>query len=141
MPPADNTDALRLVARQRSQAARSKAEKAITAAQRGRQTVTVAGIARQANVSRSWLYTQQDLIAAISQLQERRPAPARTGRQPASEASLQRRLEVAVTRNKALREQVDDLTRRLEAAHGEIRRLRTDGARDGGRNSTLIGPR
>ncbi|MFG2003111.1 DUF6262 family protein [Spirillospora sp. NPDC048911] len=125
MPLADNTDALRQAARRRSELARSRAETAIQDARRNTDPVSVAGIARAAGVSRSWLYTQPDLIKAISHLQGRRPAPARTGRQPASEASLQRRLEATLARNKTLREQVADLTRRLELAHGEIRRLRT----------------
>jgi len=64
------------------------------------------------------------IVAAIAQLQQRQAAPTRTGPHPASTQSLQRRLETALTRNSQLRRQVDDLTRRLEAAHGELRRLR-----------------
>ncbi|MFC4507887.1 MULTISPECIES: hypothetical protein [Streptomyces] len=53
------------------------------------------------------------------------PAPHRAPRHAASDASLQRRLETALERNRQLRDQVSDLTRKLETAHGEIRRLRT----------------
>jgi len=54
----------------------------------------------------------------------RAPSPLRTGRQPASGDSLQRRLDAAQHRLTQLRAQNRDLTRRLETAHGEIRRLR-----------------
>jgi hypothetical protein len=137
MPPADNTDVLRKAARKRSHDARAKAEQAITAAGRKTGPVSVAAISRTAGVSRSWLYTQSDLIAAIAELQQRRPSAASTGRQPASDASLQQRLETALARNKTLREEVAELTRRLEVAHGEIRRLRTGNAAS---SPTLSGP-
>jgi hypothetical protein len=123
MPRADNTRFLVEASHQRSQHTRRLAEQTITAAgQRGQRPI-VAGIARTAGVSRSWLYTQGDLIQAINQLQQRRPATTRTGPHPASVESLQRRLDMAVARNKQLRQQVADLTRRLEAAHGQLRRL------------------
>jgi hypothetical protein len=75
-------------------------------------------------VSRSWLYTQPDLIAAIRQLQHRHPAPERTGAQPATVTSLRHRLDTALARIKQLRADNAELTRQLETAHGEIRRLR-----------------
>ncbi|MFJ4013195.1 DUF6262 family protein [Streptomyces sp. NPDC090026] len=90
----------------------------------GRERSRVVGIANAAGVSRSWLYTQTDLITAINQLQQRAPAPHRSPRHAASDASLQRRLETALERNRQLREQVADLTQKLEIAHGEIGRLR-----------------
>jgi Family of unknown function (DUF6262) len=128
MPPADNARFLVEASKRRSQQARQRAEQAITAAGRRRERPTVVGIARDAQVSRAWLYTQPDLIAAITQLQQRTPASARTGRQPASDESLRRRLEATLARNRQLRDQVADLTRRLETAHGELRRLRLLGS-------------
>jgi hypothetical protein len=65
MPRSDNAAILREAAQRRSRDARARAEKTITAAQRHRDPVTVAGIARTAGVSRSWLYTQADLVQAI----------------------------------------------------------------------------
>jgi hypothetical protein len=124
MPPADNTRYLIEASKDRSRLARERAEDAIRAAGRRRAKPTVAGIAEAADVSRSWLYTQPDLITAIGQLQTRQPPAARTGRQPASDESLRRRLETTLARNTQLREQVADLTRKLETAHGELRRLR-----------------
>ena len=124
MPPADHTAALTQAARRRAVQARTRAEKALAAAGRAGRPVTVAGLATTAGVSRSWLYTQPDLIAAIRQLQQRQPAPERTGSQPASVASLRHRLDTALARIKQLRADNAGLTRQLEVAHGQIRRLR-----------------
>ncbi|WP_308378076.1 DUF6262 family protein [Streptomyces sp. ISL-98] len=124
MPPADNTAALAEATRRRSERARRDAEKAISAAHRTGNRTSFAAIAKAAGVSRSWLYTQPDLVAAIRQLQDRQPATERTGSQPASVASVQRRLETALARIKKLRAENSDLAGRLETAYGEIRRLR-----------------
>ncbi|MEU0119054.1 DUF6262 family protein [Streptomyces bobili] len=126
MPPADNTAALAEATRRRSQRARSDAEKAIAAAQRSGNWISFAAIAKTAGVSRSWLYTQHDLVTAIRQLQNRQPTIERTGSQPASVASLRRRLDAALGRIKQLRAENNDLARRLETAYGEIRRLRSE---------------
>ncbi|MEU5547895.1 DUF6262 family protein [Streptomyces sioyaensis] len=126
MPPADNTAFLHEASRRRSLQARARAEQAVRAAQKTRRPVTVAGIARTAGISRSWLYTQTDLVDAIKTLKHGAASPARTGQQPASIASLQRRLEAALLRAKELRATNAELTRRLETAHAEIRRHRTD---------------
>ncbi|GAA1554111.1 DUF6262 family protein [Streptomyces globosus] len=125
MPPADNTRFLVEASKARSKLARERAEEAIKAASRRSERPTVAGLASTAGVSRSWLYTQTDLIKAINQLQQRAPAPHGNPRHAATEASLQRRLETALERNRQLRDQVAQLTRKLETAHGELRRLRT----------------
>ncbi|MEU9924973.1 DUF6262 family protein [Streptomyces griseoluteus] len=103
MPPADNTAALAEATRRGSERARSQAEQAITAAQRSGSRTSFAAIARTAGVSRSWLDTQHDLVTAIRQLQNRQPATERTGAQSASVASIQCRLEAALTRIKQLR--------------------------------------
>lgn len=124
MPPADNTRHLLAATRRRSEQARVRAEVAIAEAARSGQRPTVVAVARAAAVSRSWLYTQPDLISAIGELQQRRAAPIRTGPQPASIQSLETRLEALQRRNTALRSEVRDLTARLEAAHGELRQLR-----------------
>ena len=124
MPPGENTAALTRAARRRAEQARHHAEHALAAAGRTGRPVTVAGLAKAAGVSRSWLYTQPDLIDAIRQLQQRHPAPERTGPQPATVTSLRHRLDTALARIKQLRADNGELTRQLETAHGEIRRLR-----------------
>ncbi|GGT71963.1 hypothetical protein GCM10010207_82560 [Streptomyces atratus] len=117
--------------------ARERAEEAVKAAARSSERPTVVGIANAAGVSRPWLYTQTDLITAINQLQTRASAPHRSPRHAASDASLQRRLETSLERNRQLRDQVADLTRKLETAHGEISRLRVlPGSQVGGASSS-----
>lgn len=124
MPPANNTRYLVEASRRRATEARDRAEQAIAAVARAGTRPTMVEIARTAGVSRSWLYTQTDLVTAIGHLQQRCPSPVRTGPQPATIDSLQTRVEALTHRNTQLRAEVRDLTHRLEAAHGEIRRLR-----------------
>ncbi|MGW3496666.1 DUF6262 family protein [Streptomyces sp. NPDC001020] len=124
MPPADNTAALAEATRRRSERARSDAEKDISTAQCTGGRISFAAISKTAGVSRSWLYIQPDLVAAVRQLQDRQPATERTGSQPASKASVQPRLETALARIKQLRAENSELAGRLETAYGEIRRLR-----------------
>ncbi|WP_329037453.1 hypothetical protein OIE71_29285 [Streptomyces sp. NBC_01725] len=97
---------------------------ALSSAQRTGSHTSFAAIAKEAGVSRSRLYTQQDLVTAIRQLQNRQPPSQRTGSQPASIASIQRRLDTALRRIKQLRTENSDLAARPEMAYGEIRRLR-----------------
>jgi Family of unknown function (DUF6262) len=124
MLPVERTAALTRAARRRAEQARARAERALAAAGRTGWPVTVAGLAKAAGVSRSWLYTQPDLIAAVRQLQQRHPTPQRTGAQPATVTSLRQRLDTALARIKQLRADNAGLARQLETAHGEIRRLR-----------------
>ncbi|OXR40284.1 hypothetical protein B7C42_07622 [Nocardia cerradoensis] len=124
MPPADNTRFLLEATQRRSVEARTRAEAAIATAARSRGRVTVAAIAKTAKVSRSWIYTQSDLVEAISVLQQRNPASGHPARASASTESLQTRLAAATERNKQLRRQLAQLTEQLETAYGEIRALR-----------------
>ncbi|MFD6107647.1 DUF6262 family protein [Nocardia salmonicida] len=124
MPLADNTRFLLEATRQRSTEARKRAEAAITTATCGTGRITVAGIAKTAGVSRSWIYTQPDLVDAISALQQQNPSADRTAPTAATVESLQTRLEAANERSKQLRTQVTQLTAQLETAYGEIRALR-----------------
>lgn len=123
MPPADNTRYLLEATQRRREDARRRAEAAITSAARHKdRAATVTGIAKTAGVSRSWLYTQPDLVDAIDTLRQRDTAASRTNR--ASAESLRTRLEAADKRNKQLRQQITRLTEQLEVAYGEIRALR-----------------
>jgi hypothetical protein len=123
MPPADNSRFLVEAARRRHVEARGRCERAISAAADGPTQPTVVAISKAAAVSRSWLYTQPDLLAAIAQLRT-----GGSGRwstvEPASDDSVRRRLDTVLARNKELRSQVTELTRQLEAVHGELRRTR-----------------
>ncbi|MEV6340435.1 DUF6262 family protein [Nocardia vinacea] len=124
MPLADNTRFLLEATQRRSADARKRAEAAITTATRGQHRITVAGIAKTAGVSRSWIYTQSDLVDAISALQQRNPTTGQMTPTSATVESLQTRLAAANERSKQLRQQITQLTAQLETAYGEIRALR-----------------
>lgn len=123
MPPADNTHFVIAAARDRSRQARERAERALTLAQRSPTRPTVADIARAAKVSRSWLYTQTDLMAALHELQGKTTPTTSSGERSATTESLRQRLDAALGKNKKLRDANTELTHLLEIAHAEIRRL------------------
>jgi hypothetical protein len=109
--------------------------------------ITFETVAREAGVSRSWLYNQPDLRAEVERLRARqRPLPAQRpvpDRQRASDASLLRRLEAAIKRNKQLEADNRELREALALALGERRAAEVRGTRDGTRSrtsATVIGP-
>jgi hypothetical protein len=125
--PAEPGAALAESARQRHQAALTSARRALRAAEASGEPVTYAKIAAPAGVSRSWLYTQPEIRAAIERLREdngRSTAVSVPTRQRASAASLVRRLEAAHRRNQELSREVVELREQLAAAHGELRAAR-----------------
>jgi hypothetical protein len=124
MPLVDNTRFLVEASQRRHREARERTEQAITTAARSKGTATVVSIARVAKVSKSWIYTQRDLVVAIDQLRRQTTSQGPVSR-PASTESLRRRLETSLVRNRTLRQQVVALTHQLEVAHGELRRLRS----------------
>ena len=92
-------------ARRRAQATRRRAVAALRRMDTSGLPVTFDALAREAGVSRSWLYSQPDLRAEVERLRDRpRPPPAGAvpDRQRASDASLLRRLEVATQRIREL---------------------------------------
>lgn len=81
-------------------------------------------VAREAAVSRSWLYAQPDLRAQIEQLRaqhRQRPAAAPPERQRATDTSLLRRLEAATDRIRRLEQDNRELRAALAQALGEHR--------------------
>jgi small-conductance mechanosensitive channel len=93
--------------------------------------ITFEAVAREAGVSRSWLYTQDDLRAEIGRLRERHrppsPTPSTPDRQRASTASLLRRLEVATERVQRLEQANWELHEALAQALGTTRTARVLG--------------
>jgi len=113
------------------------------------QRITFDAVSREAGVSRSWLYTQEDLRAGIERLRDRhRAAPPKTvppQRQRASDASLLRRLEAATARVRQLEADNQQLRDALARALGERRAAEVLGhtdSRDTPKRCTskLIGP-
>jgi hypothetical protein len=129
---ADNTEQLITAARRRHEFTRSKTIRALRELDDTGTMITFETVARKAQVSRSWLYTQPDIRAEIERLRAsgRRtalvPLPAR---QRSSDPSLQSRLEAINSRNRDLLDENTRLRRRLAEALGL---LRAAGIRDPG---------
>jgi hypothetical protein len=109
--------------------------------------ITFETVAREAGVSRSWLYNQPDLKAEIERLRARyRPVPAARpvpDRQRASDASLLRRLEAATKRNQHLEAENHQLREALALALGERRTAELTnrpGDTPGKKSAAVIGP-
>jgi hypothetical protein len=121
---ADNSAHLLTSARQRHELTRAKTIRALRELDTAGTPVTFESVARIAEVSRSWLYTQPDIRAEIERLRslDRRPLPPTApARQRGSNASLTRRLEIALTRNRELTTDNKRLRRQLAHALGQLR--------------------
>jgi len=110
-------------ARHRSEQTMQRAQQMLAAMATRGDTVTVARLAQSADVSRSWIYTQPELLERIEQL--RQAAPSRPpGSAAASRASLEswkRRLGLAHQRIAQLRGENQQLRRSVEQLHGQLR--------------------
>jgi len=146
---ADNTAHLRAATRRRSERTRDQALAALRRLDAAGAPITFQALAREADVSRSWIYNQTDLRTEIQRLRrDRQPLdPARTTpeRQRASADSLLRRLQGATERIVRLEHENQDLRATLARALGANRtaRILTPAPpRDtpGRRATKLIGP-
>ena len=119
----DNSAHLLAAARERASQTRTRADAAIARITNKGAPVTFDSVARDAGVSRSWLYAQPDLRAGIDRLRQRTPAKTAPAPppQPASDASLLRRLEAAADRIRRLEQDNRDLKAALERALGQNR--------------------
>ena len=113
------------------------------------QRITFDAVSREAGVSRSWLYAQEDLRAEIERLRRRHSATSSAQvppqRQRASDTSLLRRLEAATARIRQLEADNQQLRDALARTLGERRAadvLGETGRRDTPNRNTskLIGP-
>jgi hypothetical protein len=122
---ADNSHHVIAAARRRAAATRKRATSALRRIDSTGVPVTFDAIAREARVSRSWLYNQPELRAEIERLRARRSPSTPTrqvpDRQRASEASLLRRLELATERIQRLEKETQQLREALALALGEGR--------------------
>ena len=97
---------------------RQRVNAAITQARNDGQDLTVAAIARRANVNRSFLYRHSDLLAQLHQAQKTPPDATVTG-PAASQASLAADLANAQERNSRLNARVRQLENKLSGALGQ----------------------
>jgi hypothetical protein len=91
-------------------------------------TITFAGVANRARVSRVFLYEHAELRTEIETLRSAQAAvPARVPvRQRASDASLRTRLRAALDESQRQREEITRLREELALAHGRVRELELD---------------
>lgn len=120
---ADNSHHLIAAAKRRHEETRAKAIQVLRDLDREGGPVTFQIVAQKAGVSRSWLYTQDDICAEIQRLRNLHwgavaPLPAS---QRSTDASLRRRLEVANARVRDLTSQNQRLRQQLEHALGRLR--------------------
>jgi Family of unknown function (DUF6262) len=144
---ADNSHHIVTAARRRASATRRRATAALRRMDNAGQPISFDAVAREANVSRSWLYNQPDLRKEIERLRHRQNATATAQRVPdrqrASDASLRSRLEVVIQRNRLLEAENRQLREALAVALGEQRAAEVVGGQsDTPRNKSraVIGP-
>lgn len=137
---ADNSHHLVAAARCRAVDTRARAVRTLRRLNGAGRPVSFDTVAREAGVSRSWLYGQADLRAEIIRLRARSnnlptssPIPIR---QRASDASLRRRLEAANHQLRQLRAENQRLREELAVALGEVRTA----THPGPARPTTIGP-
>lgn len=127
---ADNSHHLAAATRLRTQETRRRAVAALRRMDSAGSAVTFDSVARQAGVSRAWLYTQPDLRTEIERLRRHRhPTPQTVPeRQRASDASLRQRLETALARTRELESDNRRLRNALAEALGHNRAQPRTGA-------------
>jgi hypothetical protein len=122
---ADNSRHVIAAAHRRAEQTRQRAIAALRRMDAAGQRITFDAVAREASVSRSWLYAQDDLRAQIERLRQRHPAappaPVPPQRQRASDSSLLRRLEAATSHIRHLEADNQQLRDALARALGERR--------------------
>ena len=121
--PADQVERLTANARRRSVLTMQKAQDALAAMAARGGAITIADLAKNAEISRSWIYTQPELRDRIEHLnQAAAPRPPRSAAASrASLESLKRRLDLAHQRITQLRHENGELRRTVEQLHGQLR--------------------
>ena len=140
---ADNSRHLVDAARKRAERTRRRAVTTVRRLADNAGPVSFEIVARQAGVSRSWLYAQPDLRAQIEQLRSSNRQPhvaAQPARQRATETSLLRRLEAATDRIRHLEQQNRELRDALAQALGEHRQAAITGRRGADRDTPTKPP-
>lgn len=128
--PAEHPHHLAEHARQRHDQTLRRAQQTLTELTDAGEHVTIARLANQAGVSRSWIYTQPALRDRLRQLQQHHASAGivRDTVTRATDDSLRQRLALAHERITQLRTENQQLRDALAHAHGQLRtaRLNTD---------------
>jgi chromosome segregation ATPase len=131
--PDRNTTGLAEAADRRSERAVERARRAIRRLDKAGEPVSFQSVAREAGVSRQFLYSQAQLRGEIERLRAAHleAAEAIPSAQRASEASLKARNQMLLDENRRLREEVAGLREELAGAWGEVRALGRERRRTG----------
>lgn len=121
---ADNSRHLHDAVRGRQRRTLDRATSALSELQRTDQPVSVAGLARTAGVTRSWIYTQPDLLDAIRATSNTH-ARARPAITRSTDESWNQRLTLAHGRIRDLTAENRALRDQLARVHGQLRAYRT----------------
>lgn len=121
---ADNSHHLHDAVRRRQRRTLDRATTALAELQRTDQSVSVAGLARAAGVTRSWIYTQPDLLDAIRATRNT-PAGTRPAITRSTDESWNQRLALAHGRIRDLAAENRALREQLARVHGQLRTYRT----------------
>ena len=131
--PERNTTGLADAAGRRSERAAERARQAIRRLERAGEPVSFQSVAREAGVSRQFLYTVDQLRGEIERLRATHlegvdavPPPQR-----ASDASLKARNQMLLDENRHLRQELVGLHDELAGAWGELRALQRERRRTG----------
>lgn len=127
MNPPGNPGHLAAAAAARSADTLARALTALADLTRTGQPATVAALARQARVSRSWLYAHPELLTDLPRPTPDRPttpAGIPPAAERASEQALRQRLSLAHARNQALTAEVTALRDQIAVLYGELRALK-----------------
>jgi hypothetical protein len=132
--PERNTTGLAQAAERRSERAADRTRSVIRRLKRNGEPVSFQSVAREAGVSRQFLYSQAPLRGEIERLRaahleaaDAQPPP----RQRASEASLKARNQTLLDENRRLRDEIAGLREELAGAWGELRALQRERRRTG----------
>jgi hypothetical protein len=131
--PERNTSGLLEAAERRSEWARERVRQAIARLERDGEPITFQSVAREAGVSRQFLYAADALRGEIERLRAAHleSADAVPPAQRASDASLKARNQTLLDENRRLRDEVAGLREELAGAWGELRALQRRGQRTG----------
>ena len=131
--PERNTTGLAEAADRRSQRAVERARRAIRRLDKAGEPVSFQSVAREASVSRQFLYSHDQLRGEIERLRAAHleAVEAIPPAQRASGASLKARSQMLLDENRRLREEVAGLREELPGAWGEVRALGRERRRAG----------
>ena len=121
--PVDPIERLAANARRRSEQTLQKAQDAITVMAARGDAITVARLAKNAQVSRSWIYTQPELRERIEQLRQAAPArpPRSAAASRASLDSLKHRLTSPTSASPNYATRTSSFGERSNYLHGQLR--------------------